>query len=99
MMGVAMIFQPGSPKPEFHEFDDKIPSAAFRRKVLGGDGDIIPHFTTVTWDGALYNCIAFHKPGEGQRHSCHAAQAVLRLATAQDQARRSLRSGAHPLRR
>jgi hypothetical protein len=72
MMGVAMIVRPDTTKPEIHAFEGKVPAAVFRRKALGGEGAIIPHFTTVNWDGAIYNCVAFHNPGERQRRNATA---------------------------
>jgi hypothetical protein len=49
-----------------------VPSAAFRRKAIGREGNVIPHFTTVTWDGVVYNCVAFHKPDEKARRNATA---------------------------
>ena len=94
-----MIIRPGAAKPEIHEFDGKVPPAAFRRKALGGEGEVIPHFTTVTWDGAIYNC-AFHNPAAGQRRNLTATSLLKQslLAGPQEQAARARRACAHPLR-
>ena len=69
MFGVAMILRADTAKPEIHEFDGKVPSTAFHRKALGGEGEVIPHFRTVNRDGTIYSCIAFHQPGEGERNA------------------------------
>jgi hypothetical protein len=68
MMGVAMIVRPGSAKPEIQEFENRIPSPTFRRKAIGGEGAIVSHFTTLTWDGAAYNCVAYSGK-EGARNA------------------------------
>jgi hypothetical protein len=82
MMGVAMVIRPDTPKPEIHEFEGKLPTATFRREALGGEGEVVPHFTAVTWDGAIYNCIAFHRPSEGRRRNATATMLIKRLSQA-----------------
>src|SRR5205823_13416904 len=98
MIGVTMIIRPGAAKPEIHEFDGKVPPAAFRRKTLGGEGEVIPHFTTVTWDGAVCNCVAYHGTAEGQRNATAAILYKQSLAR-QDRKKtpRARRPSAHPL--